>query len=249
MSGLFYNLGRRLGRAAVPAIRRTKWAWQSATGDEDQVLKAEASFGSALATELRASTPPSPNPEYRRQSTEIAQNIERAVRDKRRSFRAEVVRMDAVNAMALPGGFVFLSEPLVAFCGAQSDELAFVIGHEMAHIMRRHAWDRMVNQAATRVVSLVALRTGPLGQWLRHTGIGLLQSAHSQEAEVEADLLGVRLAHAAGYYPGGAITLLRRLEQLEPPQLTALGKYFASHPPAADRLARLLPLCQKLQGG
>ena len=249
MDGLFYNLGRRVGRAAVPALRRTKWAWQSAAGDEDEVLKAEASFGKSLATQLLAATPPSGNREVRRKISEIGQAIQKALQDHRRTLRADVVQSDSANAMSLPGGFVFLSEQMVEFCGGQSDELAFVIGHEVAHVVRRHAWNRMVNQAATRVASLIALRAGPLAQWMRHTGLGLLQNAHSRDAEVEADLLGVRLAASAGYYPAGAVTLLRRLEAMEAGELDSLGKYFSSHPPASERLASVMPVCQQLQSG
>jgi predicted Zn-dependent protease len=76
--------------------------------------------------------------------------------------------------------------------------------------------------------------------------MGLLQNAHARDAEAEADILGVRLAVAGGFYPGGAITLLRRLEQMQPEQADSLGTYFASHPPPGERIAALLPLCQKL---
>ncbi len=249
MSGLFYNLGRRLGRAAIPTLRKSKWAWQSLTGTEDEVLQAETAFGCSLATELRAVTVPSRHSESNRQLTEIAQRLQRAVNDKRRAFRVEAIQMDAANAMALPGGFIFVTEPLIEFCGRQSDELAFIIGHEMAHVIRRHAWDRLVNQTATRVASAVALRAGPLGHWLRQTGLGLLQNAHSRDAEAEADLLGLRLAAQAGFHPGGAVTLFRRLDKLQPDLAASLGVYFSSHPPAAQRLDALLPLCQKLDAG
>lgn len=248
MGGLFYNLGRRLGRATVPTIRKSKWAWQHLTGNEEEVISAERSFGSALAVEMRATAPPARDPTVRSQVAEICTNLHRGVTDKRRTFQAEAVQLDPPNAMALPGGFIFVSESLVEFCGRQSSELAFVIGHEMAHILRGHAWDRMMNQAATRVASAVTLRAGPLGQWLRQTGLGMMQSAFARDAEVEADVLGLRLAAAGGYFPGGAVTLLRRLEK-RGEEVDGLGAYFASHPPASERLAALVPVARKLQGG
>ena len=248
MGGLFYNLGRRLGRATIPAIRKSKWAWQNLAGDEDQTLAAERSFGSALVAELRSSLPPTRNPALNRQVAEICQNVQRGVKDKRRVFHAEVVQLDPPNAMALPGGFIFLSESLVEFCGRQSAELAFILGHEMAHILRGHAWNRMVKQTASKVASAVSLRAGPLGQWVRQSGLGLLQNAHAREEEREADTLGLRLAVAGGYVPGGAITLLRRLEQTGEGD-EGLGVYFASHPPPVERLAVLLPLARQLGTG
>lgn len=248
MNGWFYNLGRRLGRAAVPAIRKSKWVWQKAAGDEQQALAAEHAFGAALAVEVRAQTPPARDPETNRLVSEIGRNLARAVKEKGRHFLVEVCWMEQPNAFALPGGFIFVSETLVEFCERQSAELAFVIGHEMAHILRGHAWDRMLAQAASQVASAVALRRGPLGQWLKETGFDLLLKAHSRDGEAEADVLGVRLAASAGYYPGGAVTLLRRLEKRgDSPE--ALGRYFATHPPAGERLAALLPVCRQLERG
>ena len=62
MSGLFHNLGRRLGRAAVPAVRKAKWFYDGLTGDEEESLRAETGLGRALAAELRAVTQPMNDP-------------------------------------------------------------------------------------------------------------------------------------------------------------------------------------------
>lgn len=248
MSGFFYNLGRRLGRATIPALRKSKWAWQNLAGEEDEALASERAFGSSLAAELRAGSKPPRNPECKPLVADICRRLHTGVQDKRRLFHAEAIQLDPPNAMALPGGFIFVSESLIDFCGRQSAELAFVIGHEMGHVLRGHAWNRMVSQTASRVASAVTLRAGPLGQWLRQTGLGLLQNAHARDAEAEADILGVRLAVAGGFPAGGAVTLLRRLEQLQSDQAGSLGTYFSSHPPAGERLAALLPICRKLGG-
>src|SRR5206468_7134538 len=62
MSNFFYNLGRQLGRGAIPAIRQSKLVWDDLTGTEEDVLRAERALGNALATELRATTPLSGDP-------------------------------------------------------------------------------------------------------------------------------------------------------------------------------------------
>jgi len=241
VSGLFYNLGRKLGRAAVPAIRKTKWIYDGLAGDEDEALRAETGLGSALAAELRAASQPVNDPDITALVGGLCQRLQGSVRDQRRVFHSEVIRGNSPNAMALPGGFVFISHSLVDLCERCPDELAFVMAHEMAHIIRRHAWDRMVNQTMLRAAAVVTARAGVLGGWLRQSGLGLLQSAHSRSCELEADELGLRLAVAAGFAPNGAIALLRRIERLgNDPGI--LGQYFASHPPAAERIARLEPL-------
>lgn len=237
MSGLFYNLGRRMGRAAVPAIRKGRWIWDGLTGNEEDALRAERSLGAALATEVRASTEPG-RPADTAWTQDIGLRLAKCLPDQRRRWRVEVIGAEEANAMALPGGFLFVSQPLLDLCGRRAEELAFVLGHEMAHVRLGHAWDRMVNQSALRAASVLVSRAGPLGPWLRQNGLQLLQSAHARDCEFEADREGWRLAAQAGYDPAGGIRLLRRLGGM-PGDPAGLGQYFASHPPASERVAKL----------
>ena len=115
----------------------------------------------------------------------------------------------------------------------------------MAHVVRGHAWERTFSQTALQAAAAVAAPAGSLGAWLRQQGLQLLLSAHSREGELEADELGLRLAAAARFNTAGAIALLHRLERYGPDP-AALGQYFASHPPAAERIAQLTPLCHQL---
>ncbi len=249
MSGFFYNLGRHVGRAAVPTIRKSKWIWDGLTGTEEEAIRAEAAFGSALALEVRAATKSANDLEITALLGGVCGRLSGCVRNKRRAFRCEALRDDSPNAMALPGGFIFVTDALVELCGRNEAELAFVIGHEMAHIIREHAWNRMMKEAASgvlsRAVSVIAARAGPLGGWLREKGMALLQSAYSRDNEQDADELGLRLAAAAGFAPGGAIALLQRIGQLGQ-QHAELGQYFASHPSPKERKARLEALCRQL---
>jgi predicted Zn-dependent protease len=248
MGGFFYNLGRQLGRRAVPAIRKSGWIWKGLTGSEEETRQAERALGETLVVEVRAATESANDPEMLVLVNQLCGSLEQRLRLPHYRFHCDLIRAGAPNAMALPGGFLFVSNSLVDLCERRPDELAFVIGHEMAHVVRGHAWERTIHQAGLRVVSAVASRAGPLGAWLRQQGMDLLLSAHSRDGELEADELGVRLAAAAGYGTAGALSLLHRLERLGP-DATALGQYFASHPPAADRIARLTPLCRKLVSG
>jgi len=247
VSGFFYNLGRQLGRSAVPVIRKTKWIYDGLAGDEAAALRAETVFGATLAAELRAVTQRVHDPANAALVGELCQRLSASVRDKRRTFHCELIHEDSPNAMALPGGFVFVSHSLVVLCERRPEELAFVIGHEMGHIIRGHAWDRMVNQTVLQAASVVTARAGVLGGWLRSSGLGLLQNAHARDRELEADELGLRLAVAAHFAPAGAIALLRRIERLGTDP-GVLGQYFASHPPVSERIARLATLTRQIGG-
>lgn len=241
MSGYFYNFGRRLGRRAVPTLRKSKWIWKGLTGNEEDLRRAEQSLGTALAVEVRAATKPADDPEAASQAGQLCEQLERHLRHRRHPFHCEVIRTESPNAMALPGGYLFVSHSLVELCERHADELAFVVGHEMAHVVRGHAWDRMLNQTALQAASAATAPAGALGVWLRRKGLQLLLSAHSREGEFEADQLGLRLSLAAGFDGEAAITLLHRIGHLGPNSAT-LGQYFASHPPAAERIAALRPL-------
>jgi predicted Zn-dependent protease len=243
MSSLFYKLGQKIGRATIPAIRKTRWLYDGVAGNDEEAMRAEAHLGRALAAELRAATRPVDDPELVQLTWELCQRL--APRDETpRRFRCAVIHDDTPNAVALPGGFIFLNDSLVEFCERRPEELAFVIAHEMAHVIRRHAWDRVLNDAVLRVATTVSGRAGMLGDWLRKSGFGLLESSHSRDQELDADALGLELVNKAGIASGGAITFLERLAGLDLDN-DGISQYFASHPPAPERIAHLKTILPK----
>lgn len=237
MGGFFYNLGRQLGRKAVPAIRKSKWIYDGLAGSEEEALRAEHSMGKELAKELRETLSPARDAALGELVSNITNRLAAGVKDKRRVFQTEMFHDPVPNAMALPGGFIFLSNSLAEFCLRDADELSFAIGHEMAHVIRRHSWDRMVNDAALKVASTVSARMGPLGGWVRREGIGMLRTAHSKKCEFEADEFGLRLAAAADYPVEGTLAFLQRLGRNQ--GRVPAGEYFSSHPAPAERIGKL----------
>ena len=139
--------------------------------------------------------------------------------------------------MALPGGYIFISPPLLDLCERNPDALAFIIGHEMGHVIRGHAMERVLRQIGAEGVSAILSR-GLLNPALRETGVKWLESAHSKDGEFDADELAVRAAAAAGFDPKASIALLERFSQLRN-SLAKASPYFASHPPESERIVRL----------
>jgi len=238
VSQFFYQLGRHFGHKAVPAIRKSKLLWDGLAGSEEEAFRAELALGAEMAIELRATVEILADPPATLELDDICQRLAARARDKRRTFRCALFHDPILNAIALPGGLLFFSDSLRELCGRRPDELAFVAGHEMAHVLLGHTWDRMINETALRAASLATARLGQLGGWLRQQGITMLRSAHDHELEWKADELGFRLAVAAGFGPTGAIDLLQRIQRLYPDR-AALGHYLASHPASQEREARL----------
>lgn len=147
-------------------------------------------------------------------------------------YQFTLVSGPTVNAFALPGGHIFVYEGMLAAV-TNDDELAAILGHEVAHVDLRHPWRRN--------------RGGPFAP------------VYAQFQEIEADARGVHLAVRAGYRADGALTLFQRVAQSAagadpntPLEETAgilgaaLSDYFRSHPPDAERIRRLRALSRTL---
>jgi predicted Zn-dependent protease len=236
MGKLFYNLGKKLG----PKLRRAKWLWQSIAGTEADAIRVEHEVGQDLAREVKSQLHLDPQPQAAQMLNQIGPKLVARVTDKRRTFRFQIVKGPEPNAFALPGGFIFITRSLLELCEQNPDELAFIIAHEMAHVIRGHAMDRFISNSAIALGSRAAPIRGLIARWLRTVGVKFLESAYSQDLEFEADTLGARLTAAAGYDPKAPAKLLSRLAQLgRPGNQSGLGSYFSSHPPFDLRIERV----------
>jgi predicted Zn-dependent protease len=242
VSSLFYNLGRKTG----PMVRRAKWIWQSVTGNEADAIKVENQVGRDLASEIRKQTELDTEPKPVQILNEIGPDLAECVAKKLRTYNFEVTKGNQPNAFALPGGFIFVTRSLVELCERDRDELAFILGHEMAHVIRGHAIKRIVSTSAVNVASRAVPVRGQLSTWLRKVGIQFLESAYSQELEFQADKLGVRLADVAGYNPNASIKLLGRLSELSLSESEFVaGNYFSSHPAFEARISNIKQFLQE----
>ena len=227
MSNLFYNLGKMVG----PRVRKVKWIWQSITASEADAIQAEHKVGQDLAREIRNRLELDTEPRAGQMLNKEGRHLTACVANKLRTFSFEVIKGTEPNAFALPGGFIFVTRSLLELCGWNQDEVAFILGHEMGHVIRGHAMDRIITNSAIAVGAKAAPIRGLLASWLRGVGMKVVESAYSQDLELEADTLGARLAAAAGYDPHAPIQLLSRLSELsQPAKQFSLGNYFSSHP-------------------
>jgi len=152
---------------------------------------------------------------------------------------------ETVNAWAMAGGKMALYTGLVAKVKPTDDELAQVLGHEIAHALAKHSAEKMSVAMASQI-GVVAVGVAADRKGLALTGAALaaalaVQMPNSRAAETEADRIGIELAAKAGYDPHAAITLWQKMAKVGgkgPPE------FLSTHPAPQNRektLAALVP--------
>ena len=160
-----------------------------------------------------------------------------------------VLDTDEVNAMAAPGGFVFVTMGLVKRCGDE-ETLAAILAHEIGHVAERHGLQSIKKSRfidAFKVIGSEASRQFNSEELAKVTGIfegvlgdvveTLVERGYDRKFEYEADKLALSFAVRTGYSPGGLAEFLVGMEEHKPSG-TAAG-WFKTHPSPADRLARV----------
>ncbi|HLT99309.1 MAG TPA: M48 family metallopeptidase [Burkholderiaceae bacterium] len=162
-------------------------------------------------------------------------------------WEIHVVSSDDVNAWCMPGGKMAIYTGLIDRIKPTDDELAAVLGHEMAHALREHSREQISQQMATQVgLSILTAVTGvqgvnDLGSALTNVMFTL---PNSRTHESEADLIGVELAARAGYDPRAAVTLWQKMAALG--GSSAPPEFLSTHPSAATRSAELQRNAEKV---
>ena len=234
MAGLFYDLGKAIGST----LRRGKWVFDSVTGSEADAIRAEGPVGRDLAQALLQQMPPDPDPEVGHYLEQMGACLASRVRVPQRRFHFRAVDVAERNAFALPGGYIFVTRPLLELCRWNTDEIAFILGHEMGHVLRGHAMERIVNGwmlvVARRCCPLAA---SPRVGWRRRRPRWSTRRTRASRSwrpipgacnwlTVPASIRGV---------PPACSPDCRR----KPSPVTALDTYFAAHPPLGTRLGQL----------
>jgi predicted Zn-dependent protease len=176
-------------------------------------------------------------------------------RDDAPAWKREVVVLTSpqINAWCMPGGKIAVYSGLIEKLQLTDDELAAVIGHEIAHALREHTRERMgraapVQLGAAIVGAVYGAGAGDLGNLF---GQAMFVLPSSRENEQEADRIGVELAARAGYDPRAAVTLWTKMARQGgggPPEL------LSTHPAPESRIEdlkvyaqRVMPLYEQAQ--
>ena len=164
------------------------------------------------------------------------------------NWEVHTIKSNDLNAFVMPGGKVMFYTGIIDRLNLSDDEIAAIMGHEMAHALREHARERLSRQYATQTGIGVAASVFGLSQnqaqLANIAGDVGISRPHSRTQESEADQIGLELMARAGFNPNAAITLwqkMQRAESGEPPQ------FLSTHPNSSNRIANLQSLMPKVR--
>jgi Zn-dependent protease with chaperone function len=171
-------------------------------------------------------------------------------------YTIKAVNANDINAFALPGGPMYVHRGLITASHNEA-ELAGVLAHEMAHVVLRHGTEQAskayLGQAGLSLLGgLVGKRGSTSSQIIQAVGGFGLNAAFlkfSRSDEYEADALGAELMSKAGYDPEAMATMFATLKAEQGRNPSKLERFFSSHPPPADREARIQTIAASLGRG
>jgi Zn-dependent protease with chaperone function len=156
------------------------------------------------------------------------------------AWEVNVIDAPMINAFCMPGGKIMVFTGIIDKLALTDDELAAIIGHEIAHALLEHGRARMSESVLKNVgINLAAAYFG-----LSNLGTAALSQAaqlavtlpYSRGHETDADLVGIELAARAGYDPRAAVSVWKKMGQVsgnQPPQM------LSTHPAHGTRIREL----------
>lgn len=146
-------------------------------------------------------------------------------------YSFKVLNSKDVNALAAPGGFIYVFKGLVDLMPSD-DELAGVMGHELGHVVKRHTVRQMEKSLGMAILFGVVL--GDRGIPLQGLAMDAIMAGYSRDDERQADQLGFIHSYKAGYNPYSMLIGLQKLSELDPNSHYDL---FSDHPEGRARIA------------
>ena len=169
-----------------------------------------------------------------------------AFRDDTRQWDWRLTLIDApvLNAICAPGGKITFYTGIIEQLNLNDDEIAAIMGHEIAHALREHGRERVSQAAAQNVLVNIAMAVaGPYGSAVNAAN-QVAQYAivlpNSRENESEADAIGLELAARAGYNPMGAISVWQKM--LKATKDKSSPEFLSTHPSGETRIEQLTAL-------
>lgn len=152
-------------------------------------------------------------------------------------YKFKVIEKDEVNAFSIPGGFVYVYTGLLKNIDS-ADELACIVGHEVAHICNRDGVHRLEKQILYSIPAGILLGSGRQKaiQQTVDAVFTISMLKYSRNQEILADTQGITYAFKAGYNPEGMISFFRKMQSLEKKQPSLKLTFLSDHPDTEQRI-------------
>lgn len=244
-SASFFNTLQKLTDPNSKEGKILSGATQVVSSSKEIDYPTERTIGESLALEgLQKFGTPVKNEELQKYINTVGSAL--AVNSKRATIPYQFAVLDSPvqNAFAVPGGVIFVSSALVSILEDEA-ELAAVLAHEIGHVSAKHALKSTQRAQLFEGVGTITAASvkGNKGKKFA-SAIGDMQTVLfdkglDKEMEFEADLAAMETAYRTGYDPSAMIRVLEKLQKLEASSKGKKGSWFSTHPPLAERIARL----------
>src|SRR6516162_9939697 len=208
----------------------------------------EYRLGAMVAHELRDQNALIEDPEVSEYINGVGQRLAAQSSEGGKNFQYFVIKDPAINAFAVPGGFVFINEGLVLVTDSES-ELASVMAHETAHVTQHHiarairAQSQQALTTAAAMIAAILLGAAGGGQATEGAiaaaqGLAVQQQINfTRDNEMEADRVGIGFLAGAGFDPNGMASFFDTMARHEGLATTYIPAMLIDHPVTTDRIA------------
>ena len=164
-------------------------------------------------------------------------------------WRLTLIDEPILNASCAPGGKITFYTGIIEQLNLNDDEIAAIMGHEIAHALREHGRERVSQAAAQNILVNIAMAVaGPYGSAVsaaNQVAQYAIVLPNSRENESEADAIGLELAARAGYNPMGAISVWQKM--LKATKDKSTPEFLSTHPSGETRIEQLTALMPSVE--
>ena len=198
----------------------------------------EIALGQNIAKKVASEFKVSSNPYFIEKVNKIGKRIAAVCDRKELSYYFYVIEDKERNAFSLPGGYVYIYKGILDLL--DEEELAFVLAHEIGHIVSRHSVKRLQSALGYNLLILASAGASSDPQFTRGLSyaLGQIISGYSRQDEFNADELAVKYCRKAGFNPRAGIGVLEKLYQEDKKIIRPLS-YFRTHPYTAPRIRHI----------
>src|SRR5262245_62763453 len=207
----------------------------------------EIAIGRQNDAEVRREMGVYENPELQRYVSDVVQKLAALSHRPNLPWTFTIVDHPAVNAFALPGGFIYLTRGILPYLDDEA-ELAGVLGHEIGHVTARHAAQQYTRATAggigLAILGIFVPATQPFGN-LSSTALSLAFLKYGRAAEEESDRLGIDYAAKGGWDPAAVPRFLQTLSRMDELNERGVPNWLSTHPDPGARVAETQPIAAK----